>query len=178
LPAPVNKFRIVDANGLVSRPGAIGELQVAGASLFPGYWHNPEATKAAFDGEWFRTGDLATADSEGFVTIVDRLKDIIIRGGENISSVELENALIAHLDVLECAVIGRAHPLLGEEPVAFVVLAPGARTTDDIAANMLAKLGRQKAPVGYYVVDEPLPRNAAGKVAKQVLRSLATAAQN
>lgn len=175
LPTPVNKIRIVDPDGLVLPVGAVGELQVAGVNLTPGYWRNPTATEAAFDGEWFRTGDLAKVDPEGFVTIVDRLKDIIIRGGENIPSAELEDALIAHRDVLECAVIGRSHPLLGEEPVAFVALTPGTRTTDDIVADMLAKLGRQKAPVVYYVVDEPLPRNAAGKVVKQLLRPLATA---
>lgn len=176
LPTPVNEVRIVGPDGMVLPLGTAGELQVAGVTVTPGYWRNPSATEAAFDGEWFRTGDLAKVDADGFVTIIDRLKDIIIRGGENIPSVELEDALSAHRDVLECAVIGRSHPLLGEEPVAFVVLAPGTRTTDDIAADMLAKLGRQKAPVAYHVVSQPLPRNAAGKVAKQMLRPLATAA--
>ncbi|MBB6125296.1 class I adenylate-forming enzyme family protein [Sphingobium subterraneum] len=167
----VNGARVVDRDGKALPPGEPGELQVSGSNITLGYWRNPEATKAAFDGNWFRTGDVAIRDADGFVTIVDRLKDIIIRGGENLSSVEIEDALLAHPDVLDCAVIGRTHPSLGEEPIAILVLRDGITNVDGVALYMHSTVGRQKAPAAYHVALAPLPRNAGGKILKHELRT-------
>lgn len=172
VPAPVNSSRVVDRDGNELPAGQAGELQVSGSNVTLGYWRNPSATQAAFDGNWFHTGDIATIDAEGFVTVVDRLKDIIIRGGENLSSVEIEDSLLTHPHVIDCAVIGRSHPTLGEEPVAILVLRQGETDVKDIDLYMQAKVGRQKAPAAYHVTPDPLPRNAGGKILKHELRKI------
>ena len=115
---PVGEMRIVGANGEERPIGEAGELWVRGPMVVKGYWGNPEATAQTFGGGWLRTGDIAQLDEEGFCYIVDRAKDMLIRGGENIYCVEVENALAAHPAVVDAAVVGRPHHELGEEPVA------------------------------------------------------------
>ena len=168
----VNDVRIADAQDAGLPVGEAGELQVRGLNVTRGYWGRPDETDRAFTADgWFRTGDVARIDADGFVTIVDRQKDMIIRGGENIACIEIEDALCDHPAVVEAAIVGLPHPTLGEEPAAFVVLAPGhvagERELQDHVANRVA---RYKIPVSVTVVPDALPRNAAGKVLKQDLR--------
>ena len=169
---PVNEARVSNESGMALPPGAIGELQVRGLNVTRGYWNRPEENTMAFTVDnWFRTGDIAQIDNEGFVTIVDRAKDIIIRGGENIACIEIEDVLCAHPAVVEAAVVGREHPTLGEEPAAFLTLALGMKPTDaELKDHAASKLARHKVPVQIIVSEEPLPRNAAGKVLKKELR--------
>ncbi|MET9434668.1 class I adenylate-forming enzyme family protein [Streptomyces sp. NPDC006551] len=166
-PAPAVEVRIdrPDADG-------VGELQLRGQSVFRGYWRDEEATRNAFteDG-WFRTGDLAHL-REGRVTVVDRLKDMVIRGGENVYCVEVEAVLHDHPDVVDAAVLGVPHPALGEEVAAVVRLRTGASvTTDELRAHVGASLAAFKVPAHIVVRDTALPRNAAGKILKRELRA-------
>jgi fatty-acyl-CoA synthase len=142
-----------------------------------GYWNNPEATAAAFAGGWFHSGDLVRQDSEGYIWVVDRKKDMIISGGENIYCAEVENALAAHPDIVEVAVVGRAHSKWGQVPLAVVVLRTSPGVTDrpslepaDLNDFLTARLARYKHPKAVEVVDV-LPRNPAGKVLKTELRA-------
>jgi len=169
----VNDVRIADAEDAALAIGATGELQVRGLNVTLGYWDRPEETERAYTADgWFRTGDVAKIDAEGFVTIVDRQKDMIIRGGENIACIEIEDALCSHPSVVEAAIVGLPHPTLGEEPAAFVVLAPGQSAGKRELKDYLAKrLSHYKIPVWMTVVADALPRNAAGKVLKQDLRN-------
>jgi acyl-CoA synthetase (AMP-forming)/AMP-acid ligase II len=139
--------------------------------VFKGYWRNPEATAAAIDPEgWFHTGDIGRIDVDGYLYIVDRKKDIIISGGENIASLEVERVLYEHPAVLECAVIGRPDPKWGEVPIAFVARKPGATTTgEELIDSCAGKLARFKVPRDILFIDA-LPRNPSGKVLKRVLR--------
>lgn len=168
----VNDVRIVDADDAVLAIGATGELQVRGLNVTRGYWARPEETDHAFTADgWFRTGDVARIDAEGFVTIVDRQKDMIIRGGENIACIEIEDALCTHPAVVEAAVVALPHPTLGEEPAAFVVLVPGhAASEQALRDHVAARLSRYKVPVSVIATTDALPRNPAGKVLKQALR--------
>ncbi|MEU3607608.1 class I adenylate-forming enzyme family protein [Streptomyces sp. NPDC035033] len=168
-PSPATEVRI-EAPG----PDGVGELWLRGQSLFRGYWGDPDATRAAFaPGGWFRTGDLARVDDEGRVTIVDRLTDLVIRGGENVYCVEVEGALQAHPDVLDAAVVGVPHPLLGEEVGAVVRLRAGATAgAGELRAHVAARLAAFKVPVHVLVRDGELPRNRAGKLLKGPLREL------
>ncbi|MEE1755803.1 class I adenylate-forming enzyme family protein [Streptomyces sp. SP18CS02] len=171
-PTPVTETRIAGPDGRALPEGEVGELWLRGQSLVRGYWEDPAATEAAFtpDG-WFRTGDLATV-RDGRISVVDRLKDMVIRGGENVYCVEVEAALFEHPDVLEAAVLGVPHPVLGEEVAAVVRLRDGA-TAD--AGELRAHAGRGlaafKVPAHVLVQDGPLPRNATGKVLKRDLRA-------
>ena len=174
-PVPVNAARIADRQDQEVPSGIPGELQVRGMNVFAGYWNRRDATAAAFTADgWFRTGDIATMDAEGFVTIVDRAKDIIIRGGENIACIEIEDALATHPGVVEAAVVGRPHETLGEEPVAFVTLA-GDVSGEELRRHLSQRLARHKVPVAIIASPEPLPHNAAGKVIKGELRGRARA---
>ncbi|MFD8012326.1 class I adenylate-forming enzyme family protein [Streptomyces sp. NPDC058955] len=168
-PSPATEVRIEGAG-----EDGVGELWLRGQSLFRGYWRNEAATRAAFaPGGWFRTGDLARVDGEGRVTIVDRLTDLVIRGGENVYCVEVEQALQAHPDVLEAAVVGVPHPLLGEEVGAVVRLRPGAAAdVEALRAHVAARLAAFKVPAHVLVRTEELPRNRAGKLLKGALRGL------
>jgi acyl-CoA synthetase (AMP-forming)/AMP-acid ligase II len=151
-------------------PGVRGEIVLRGPKVFPGYWKDPEATAAAFRGGWFHTGDVGYLDEEGFLYIVDRKKDMIISGGENIASPEVERVLYEHPAVLEAAVVGRPDPRWGEIPVAFVVCRPGAAATEeDLREFCLARLAKFKVPRAVRFIDA-LPRNPSGKVLKRVLR--------
>jgi len=153
-------------------PERTGELWIKGPNVVRGYWNRPEETAAAFSRGWLHTGDVARIDEEGFVHIVDRAKDMIIRGGENVYCVEVEAALFEHPAVADCAVIGVPHPVLGEEVGAVIVLRPG----QDVGADELARFVKERlagfsVPTRFWFRSEPLPRNPAGKALKRELRA-------
>jgi long-chain acyl-CoA synthetase len=170
---PIGDMRIVGPNGEAIPLGETGELWVRGPHVVKGYWRNPQATEQTFGGGWLRTGDIARLDAEGFCYIVDRAKDMLIRGGENIYCVEVENALAAHPAVIDAAVVGRPHLELGEEPVAVVTVKAGAGLTEaDLRAFALERIAAFKTPVRIIMQLEMLPRNANGKILKRELRKL------
>ncbi len=169
------EVRVVDDDGRDVPPGGTGEVWTRGPNLFSGYWQRPDATAQAFSDGWFKTGDLARIDTEGFIYIVDRKKDMMISGGENIYPAEIEDVLYRHPAIADVAVIGVPHEKWGEAPRAIVVLKPGARlTAQDLVAFCDGRLARYKIPRSVAFVDV-LPRNAAGKVLKRVLREQVTA---
>jgi long-chain acyl-CoA synthetase len=152
-------------------PEVTGELWVKGPQVVRGYWNRPTETEAVFTKGWLHTGDVARLDEEGFIYIVDRAKDVIIRAGENIYSVEVEAALYEHPAVADCAVIGVPHPVLGEEVGAAVVLRRGERVSaDELARHVGERLAAYNVPRRIWFLSEPLPRNPAGKVLKRTLR--------
>jgi long-chain acyl-CoA synthetase len=170
---PVGEMRIVDAEGRDLPTGQTGELWVRGPHVVRGYWNKPEATAKTFEDGWLKTGDLAKLDDEGFCYIVDRKKDVIIRGGENIYSVEVEDVLYTHPAIMDAALVPIAHHSLGEEPGAVVTLKPGAvASEDELKAHVAAHLASFKTPVRILTMLEPLPRNANGKILKTELRAL------
>jgi long-chain acyl-CoA synthetase len=171
---PVARIRILAQDGVTELPvGEVGELWAYGPQIVKGYWNKPEATAATFVDGWVRTGDLARVDDEGFCYIVDRAKDVIIRGGENIYSAEVEAVLFEHPDVSDVAVVGVPNRVLGEEPVAAIVRGPGSSVTEnEIKAWVRERLAAFKAPVQVLFSDRPLPRNASGKVLKAEVRAL------
>jgi fatty-acyl-CoA synthase len=151
----------------------VGEIVVRGNVVMRGYYRDPEATAHAFRGGWFHTGDAAVVHPDGYVEIRDRLKDVIISGGENISSVEVEGVLFRHPAVQEVAVVGLPHERWGEAPHAFVVLKPGASATEEELRQFARdRLAHFKAPHGVTFVPE-LPKTATGKIQKYVLRGRA-----
>jgi fatty-acyl-CoA synthase len=160
----------------VPRDGAtMGEVMLRGNTVMKGYLKNPRATEAAFAGGWFHTGDLAVWHPDGYIEIKDRSKDIIISGGENISSLEVEEALYKHPAVMEAAVVARPDPKWGETPCAFVTLKPGASATgDDIVRFLRDTIAHYKVP--RHVVFGPLPKTSTGKIQKFVLREQARTA--
>ena len=170
----VADLRIMSADGARALPaGEVGELWARGPMIVKGYWNKPEASAATFVEGWVRTGDLARLDEEGFCYIVDRAKDMIIRGGENIYSTEVENVLYAHPAVTDCALIGLPHRVLGEEPAAVVHLAPGATATEgELQSWIRQHLAAFKVPVAIRFTAETLPRNANGKILKRDLAAL------
>ncbi len=154
-------------------PGQIGELWASGPMIVKGYWNKPEATAATFVNGWVRTGDLARLDEDGFLYIVDRAKDMIIRGGENIYSSEVEDVLYAHPAVTDAALVGVPHRQLGEVPAAVVHLAPGTSATEaELQAWVRERLAGFKVPVYVRFVQDTLPRNANGKILKTDLRGM------
>ena len=170
---PVCDLKVVDADGNALPVGAIGELWGRGPNIVKGYWNKPEATAETFTDGWVHTGDLARLDDEGFCYIIDRAKDMLIRGGENIYCVEVENALYEHPAVMDAAIVARPHKTLGEEPAAVVTLKPGATAAaDELRAYVAARLAAFKVPVEVRFWDGPLPRNANGKIVKTELRQL------
>ncbi len=153
--------------------GEVGELWARGPMIVAGYWNNPEASAATFVDGWVRTGDLAWLDEEGFCFIADRAKDMLIRGGENIYSSEVENALYEHPAVTDAAVVGVPHRTLGEEPAAVVHLAPGSSASEaELQAFVRTRIAAFKVPVRILFLAETLPRNANGKILKKDLRAL------
>jgi len=164
---------IWDEHGGSLPPGERGEIVLRGPKVFKGYWRDPAATEAAFAGGWFHTGDIGVRDQDGYLYIVDRLKDMIVSGGENIASSEVERVLYEHESVLEAAVVGRPDDRWGEVPVAFVVLRQGATTTGDkLLEHCRDQLARFKVPRDITLLDA-LPRNPSGKVLKRELRAKA-----
>ena len=171
---PTADVRIVDEFGEDVPRGEIGEVWIRGANVIPGYWNNPEATAAAFGGGWFRTGDLGYVDDEGFHYVVDRKKDVIIRGGENIYCAEVEAALLEHPKVRDAGLIGLAHPELGEEVAAVIqvdVGDEGPATADEIRASLAERLARFKIPTAIRLTTGDLPRTATGKLLKREMRT-------
>jgi fatty-acyl-CoA synthase len=153
-------------------PGETGEVIVRGPHVMQGYWGLPEETAASFADGWFRSGDAARVDADGYVTIVDRLKDMIISGGENIYPAEVEDVLLSHPDIVECAVIGVPDDRWGEVPRAVVVVREGARLDSvEILASLSGRLAKYKIPKSVVVVDS-LPRTASGKLLKARVRSM------
>ncbi len=171
VPAPTGEAKIVGENNKELPRGEVGELWYKGPIVVRGYWNKPEATAETFIDGWIKTGDLAKIDEEGFIYIVDRAKDMLIRGGENIYCVEVENALYDHPAVMDAAVIGKPHPTLGEEPIAVVHLKPGlSATSEDLRHHVAQKLAAFKVPVEVIFWPETLPRNANGKIVKKELK--------
>ena len=161
---------IWDEQGASLPAGERGEIVMRGPKIFKGYWRDPDATAAAFAGGWFHTGDIGVRDDDGYLYILDRVKDMIVSGGENIASSEVERVLYEHHAVLETAVVGRADDRWGEVPVAFVVLRQDAIATDEeLLEHCRAQLARFKVPREITFLDA-LPRNPSGKVLKRELR--------
>jgi len=173
-PVAVSDIKIMNAEGTRELPaGEVGELWAKGPQIVSGYWNNPEATAETFVDGWIKTGDLARVDEEGFCYIVDRAKDIIIRGGENIYSSEVENVLYDHPAVTDAALVGLPHRTLGEEPAAVVHLAPGMSASEQELKDWVRQhLAGFKTPVRILFSDETLPRNANGKIVKTELKPL------
>jgi acyl-CoA synthetase (AMP-forming)/AMP-acid ligase II len=173
-PVAVSDIKIMKEDGSAEMPvGEVGELWARGPQIVKGYWNNPDATAETFVDGWVKTGDLARVDEEGFCYIVDRAKDMIIRGGENIYSSEVENVLYDHPAVTDAALIGLPHTQLGEEPAAVVHLAPGMSATEEELQQWVAdRLAKFKVPVRIVFCEETLPRNANGKILKKDLSSL------
>ncbi|GAA4394951.1 hypothetical protein GCM10023147_27550 [Tsukamurella soli] len=166
--------RIVDPAGDPVPQGERGEVVIAGPNVMQGYLRRPEATAETVIDGWLHTGDVGILDEDGYLSIVDRIKDMIIRGGENLYPKEIESALATHTAVLECAVVGAPDEVYGEVPVAYVVAYPGtAPTGDELATHLVERLARIKRPAAIHVVEQ-LPRNAVGKIDKRALRAAVT----
>ncbi len=172
-PLPGTELRVVDSEmrDVPRDMATVGEVVIFGDNVMDGYYKDPEGTRAAMSGAWFHSGDMAVWDNEGYINIVDRRKDIIISGGENIASIEVENALAAHPGVAEVAVVGAPDLQWGEIPVAFIVTKAGQSLTQhqlhEFAAQRLAKF---KLPKKYLFQTEPLPKGGTGKILKRELR--------
>jgi fatty-acyl-CoA synthase len=161
---------IWDEQGTSLPAGERGEIVLRGPKVFKGYWRDPDATATAFAGGWFHTGDIGIRDVDGYLYIVDRLKDMILSGGENVAGSEVERVLYEHDAVLEAAVVGRPDDRWGEVPVAFVALRPDVTaTSDELIEHCRGQLARFKVPKDVVFVDA-LPRNPSGKVLKRELR--------
>ncbi|MGH3152343.1 MAG: class I adenylate-forming enzyme family protein [Streptosporangiaceae bacterium] len=166
---PFTEARVADPQGRDVGPGGVGELLLRGESVMKGYWNKPAETAEALRDGWLHTGDLARVDADGYLTLVDRLKDMIITGGHNVYSVEVEAALAAHPDITDVAVIGRPHPDYGESIVAVITPRDGASITlDDVRAFLRDRLTGYKLP--HQVITGAIPRNPSGKILKHKLR--------
>jgi long-chain acyl-CoA synthetase len=170
-PVPVCDVKIVGSDGAPLPPGGIGEIWIYGPNVVKGYWNKPEATAETFPDGWLRSGDVGRMDEEGFLYILDRAKDMLIRGGENVYCVEVESVLYQHPDVMDAAVVGIPHRVLGEEVGAIVQLVPDSKTTEqDLREHVAKHLASFKVPVKVEIRKEPLPRNANGKILKRELK--------
>ena len=162
---------IWDLEGRSVPAGERGEIVMRGPKVFKGYWRDPVATGESFAGGWFHTGDVGVRDDDGYLYIVDRFKDMIVSGGENIASSEIERVLYEHEAVLEVAAVARPDDQWGEVPVAFVVLRKDAAvTTDELLDHCRVRLARFKVPKALTLL-EALPRNPSGKILKRELRA-------
>jgi long-chain acyl-CoA synthetase len=179
-PVPVCEVAIVpeDFEGdeptddLPRGPDVLGELWIKGPMVIKGYWKRPEATAQAFTKGWLHSGDVARIDEDGFVYIVDRAKDMIIRGGENVYSVVVESVIFDHPDVADCAVVGLPHLTMGEEVAAVVVLRPGrVIEAEELTRHVARHLAKYEVPTRFFFRSSPLPRNPQGKVLKRELRT-------
>jgi long-chain acyl-CoA synthetase len=168
---PCGEIRIVDETGKDVPEGAHGELWIKGPMVVPGYWENPEKTASEFTDGYWKSGDVGSRDADGFIRLHDRRKDMIIRGGYNIYSAEIENTLTAHPSVIECAAIGRLDPVLGEKLHVFVHTTDPALDEGMVQDFIKGHLADYKTPDFVTLCDAPLPRNANGKIVKTVLRS-------
>lgn len=174
LPYVGTDIRIVGEDGQDVPAGSIGEIWVYGPNNVRGYWNKPEETAKAFTNGWFHTGDAGLIDPDGFIYVVDRIKDMVLRGGENVYCVEVETVLFEAEAVKDCAVIGISHDKLGEEVAAVIVAADGygPSSADDVLRHLSSRLAAFKVPSKVFWHHEDLPRNAAGKVLKKDLRDL------
>jgi acyl-CoA synthetase (AMP-forming)/AMP-acid ligase II len=163
------KVRVVDEHGDDVPPDTPGELICAGKHIMTGYWNRPEATAETIVDGWLHTGDIAVVDKDGYVYISDRIKDMIISGGENVYPAEIENVLLGHPDVADVAVIGRPSERWGETPLAVIVRSSATLTEQDVVQYTDGKLARYKRPTGAVFVEE-IPRNPSGKALKRILR--------
>lgn len=164
------QVRVADSEDRALPAGEVGEILVRGDIVMAGYWANPEASAATLRSGWLHTGDVGVLDEDGFLTLKDRSKDLIISGGTNIYPREVEEVLLKHPDVSEVSVVGRTHPEWGEEVLAFVVRRPGTLVSEaDLDALCLSEIARFKRPKAYRFIDV-LPKNNYGKVLKTVLR--------
>ncbi|ANI79668.1 MULTISPECIES: class I adenylate-forming enzyme family protein [Sphingobium] len=168
-PLPYTDIVIMDEDGRQVPPGAQGEIWIAGAMTVPRYWNNPEATEKGFAAGYWKSGDIGAMDADGYICVLDRMKDMINRGGFKIYSVEVENTLMAHEAVAEAVVVGRPCPVLGERVEAFVVTNEQA---DDASLRQFCaeRLSDYKVPDHVYIVEGPLPRNPNGKLLKNAVR--------
>jgi acyl-CoA synthetase (AMP-forming)/AMP-acid ligase II len=170
LPLPDVDVGVIDSDGRLLPAGDAGEVVVRGPNVMRGYLGRPEESAQTLRGDWLHTGDVGRFDQDGYLMLVDRVKDLIIRGGENIYPKGIEDVLYAHPSVLEAAVVGQPDAVFGEQPVAFVVFRPGrVANPDDLIAHCRATLAWYKVPREVYI-EEVLPKNAVGKIAKPVLR--------
>ncbi len=172
--ASIMSLRILDEEGHEVAAGERGELQITGSTIIEGYWQRPDADAEAFDGTWLRTGDVAYLDEDGFLYIVDRIKDLVIRGGENIGCAEVEAALMEHPSVIEASVYAVPDERLGEE-VGATVYTPGGVEEADLRAFLADQVARFKIPRYLNLTSDPLPRIASGKINKRQMREEATA---
>ena len=170
---PCGDVRVMDDQGREMPRGESGELWIGGPMVVPGYWNNPSATQSAFIAGYWRSGDIGSVDSDGFVRIHDRMKDMINRGGYKVYSAEVENVMGHHPLVMESAVVPQPDPVLGEKVHAFVVRRDATLSADDLRKFCGSHLSDYKVPDFFTLRDEPLPRNANGKVLKRELRELA-----
>jgi long-chain acyl-CoA synthetase len=166
-------LRVVDEKGRELPVGQRGELQVRGASMMRGYWNRPDANSDSFDGDWFRTGDVAWFDEDGFIYIVDRIKDLVIRGGENIGCGAVEAALLEHPSVAEASVYGVPDERLGEE-VGVTIYATAPVSEAELRAFLETRIAKFQIPRYFEFSPGPLPRGATGKIMKRDLRAEAT----
>jgi acyl-CoA synthetase (AMP-forming)/AMP-acid ligase II len=170
-PCQYLELDIWDEHGASLPPGQPGEVVLRGPKVFKGYWRDPDATTKAFAGGWFHTGDIGVRDDDGYLYIVDRLKDMILSGGENIAGSEVERVLYEHGSVVEAAVVGRPDERWGEVPVAYVVLRPdAAATAEELIEHCRGQLAKFKVPKDVHFIDA-LPRNPSGKILKRELRA-------
>ena len=172
------RVAVVDARGRELPPLEVGEVAIRGANVMQGYWRNPEATREAFHEGWFRSGDAGFFDQDGFLHIVERMKDVIVVGGSNVYPADLEQVLADCPDIAEAAVVALADAALGEIPAACVVVAPGRTLTrEQVIALFEGRLAAYKHP-REVVFLERLPRTSLGKVQKEVVRALVSASVN
>jgi long-chain acyl-CoA synthetase len=169
--SPVMEVKVVSLDGDDLPPGEVGEIWLKGPTVVRGYFGLDQETAAAFTDGWFHTGDLGRLDKDGNLYVVDRLKDVIIRGGENVYAAEVEAAVYEHPDVAEAAIIGLPHERLGEEVGAVVRPKPHVKLTEeDVREHVAARLAAFKVPSRVWITEDELPRNASGKVLKRELR--------
>jgi acyl-CoA synthetase (AMP-forming)/AMP-acid ligase II len=174
---PTIELRIVGVDGQELPRGTVGEIAARGPGVMLGYWDAPQATAEVLREGWMHTGDLGRMDADGYVTVVDRLKDMIITGGENVYSAEVETALSTHPAVAQAAIIALPDDKWGERVHAVVILRPGeAATPEELTAHCRATIAGYKVPRSYDFVDA-LPLSGAGKVLKNILRDEARARQ-
>ena len=164
-------IRVMDATGQELPPGHLGEIWIRGPMTVRGYWDNPQGTAASFTAGYWHSGDIGCMDAQGYVKVVDRMKDMINRGGYKIYTIEVENALYEHPAVQECAVVSKPCPVLGERVHAFVALKDHRATAGELTVFCKLRLSDYKVPESFTITDGPLPRNANGKLQKQAMRA-------
>jgi long-chain acyl-CoA synthetase len=168
---PIVDVKVVDENGNEVAQGERGEILLRSPTVVQGYWNKPDATAETFKDGWLITGDVGYLDDEGYIFLTDRIKDMIIRGGENIYSIEIESCILTRNDIMEAAAYGVPHDTLGEEVAVTIMPKPGVSiSAEDIKEHVAAHLAGFKVPSYVTIQHEPLPKNATGKVLKKQLR--------